>query len=30
VGMPGIKYNKEADEKSWQAMRDLFERKLDK
>lgn len=30
VGMPGIKYNKEADEKSWQAMRELFERKLGK
>lgn len=28
VGMSGMKYNKEADEKSWQAMRELFERKL--
>ncbi|MDZ4658556.1 MAG: dienelactone hydrolase family protein [Bythopirellula sp.] len=30
VGIPGIKYNKEADEKSWQAMQELFERKLGK
>jgi dienelactone hydrolase len=28
VGIEGIKYNKEADEKSWQAMQDLFERTL--
>ncbi len=28
VGNPGIKYNKEADEKSWQAMRELFEKTL--
>ncbi len=28
VGMPGIKYNKEADEKSWQAMKELFAKKL--
>lgn len=28
--MPGIKYNKEADEKSWQAMRELFKKKLGK
>jgi dienelactone hydrolase len=30
VGNPGMKYNKEADEKSWQAMKDMFARKLDK
>ena len=30
VGNPGMKYNKDADEKSWQAMQDLFARKLDK
>jgi dienelactone hydrolase len=30
VGLPGIKYNKEADEKSWQAMQDLFQRILGK
>ncbi len=28
VGIPGIKYNKEADEKSWQAMQELFKEKL--
>jgi dienelactone hydrolase len=28
VGIPGIAYNKDADEKSWQAMQDLFERTL--
>lgn len=30
VGMDGIKYNKEADEKSWAAMKELFERTLGK
>jgi dienelactone hydrolase len=28
VGIEGIKYNKNADEKSWQAMKDLFKQKL--
>jgi dienelactone hydrolase len=28
VGIEGIKYNKEADEKSWQAMKDLFKETL--
>jgi dienelactone hydrolase len=28
VGIPGIAYNKDADEKSWQAMQELFERTL--
>lgn len=28
VGIPGIAYNKDADEKSWKAMQDLFERTL--
>ncbi len=30
VGIEGIKYNKDADEKSWQAMKDLFQRTLGK
>lgn len=30
VGIPGIKYNKDADEKSWQAMQELFQKKLGK
>ncbi len=30
VGMSGMKYNKEADEKSWQAMQELFKTKLGK